>query len=318
MRRAWVFLLLVASLADAKPRPPRREKDPPPDLWQRAIEPHGPTVKKLLTKAREVMAHGERGDSDWAIDNHDKYFGDAFRLLGAARKLSPENTDVLGEYARAADEIGKTGEARDALLSIVKLAGPEKAGVDVVGRLGALELRRGDRDAGIRWLRYTQSAPAQGNVEWLVYLATALADRGEITQATEVLQRVAPASVAYFQEDAALAMFALAVIYDRDEQRANAFTALDHLQGSLNQMYATRLQQNLGRFRFVPAEDYHYFMGLFYESLGEYIEARAEWALYAASGDTQWRTRALDHIAAIDKQRRANPTIKPTLIKPPK
>ena len=32
----------------------------------------------------------------------------------------------------------------------------------------------------------------------------------------------------------------------------------------------------------------------------------------------EWRRRALDHIAAIDAQRRANPTARPTQIKPPK
>ncbi len=35
-----------------------------------------------------------------------------------------------------------------------------------------------------------------------------------------------------------------------------------------------------------------------------YVEARAEWALYAAPGGPPYRRRALDHIAAIDAQRR--------------
>jgi hypothetical protein len=112
--------------------------------------------------------------------------------------------------------------------------------------------------------------------------------------------------------------FALAVLYDRDEQRANAFTVLDQMQASLNSLYTAQVQQQLNRFAFVPGEDQHYYLALFYESMGEYTEARAEWSLYAASGDTPWRARALSHIAEIDAQRRANPTIKPTQIKPPK
>jgi hypothetical protein len=147
----------------------------------------------------------------------------------------------------------------------------------------------------------------------LVHLATALALRGEVVQATEVLQRAVPSSVPYFNPEATLVAFALAVLYDRDEQRSAAFHVLDQMQISLTQMYSSQLEQQLGKFRYTPGEDRHYYMGLFYESIGEYVEARAEFALYAAAGDTPWRARALDHIAAIDKQRRAG--IKPNPIK---
>jgi hypothetical protein len=57
--------------------------------------------------------------------------------------------------------------------------------------------------------------------------------------------------------------------------------------------------------RLAPAEDQHYYLGLLYESVGSYPEARAEWALYAEVPDLPYRARALDHIAAIDAQRRA-------------
>ncbi len=263
------------------------------------------------------MSRPERGmDAEWAVDHREAFFRDAYHLLREARRLSPENTEVLALLGHAADEIGKTREAIDALETCVRLVGADRASAEVTGRLGALELRRGHRDAAIRWLRYAQGTSSlMGNGEWLVYLATALSERGELAAATEVLSRVMPSSIPYFNPEAALVAFALAVLYDRDEQRAAAFTTLDKMQASLSQMYATQLQQQLVRFRFVPGEDQHYYLALFYESLGEYIEARAEWALYAASGDTPWRARALDHIAAIDAQRRANPTIKPTQLK---
>jgi hypothetical protein len=48
-----------------------------------------------------------------------------------------------------------------------------------------------------------------------------------------------------------------------------------------------------------------------YEAVGSYPEARAEWALYAAVPDLPYRGRALDHIAAIDAQRRAPPPVSP-------
>ena len=72
--------------------------------------------------------------------------------------------------------------------------------------------------------------------------------------------------------------------------------------------------------RFAPAEDRHYFYGLLYESAGNYVEARAEWALYAASGESPWRARALDHIHAIDAQRtapKAKPAAATTAVPPP-
>jgi hypothetical protein len=149
----------------------------------------------------------------------------------------------------------------------------------------------------------------------VVYLSTALAARGEIVPAIEALQRSIPTSMGYFNPEATLISFALAVLYDRDEQRGAAYHVLDQMQGNLNTMYTTQLEPQLTKFRFVPAEDKHYYLALFYESIGHYIEARAEWAHYAAAGDTPWRGRALDHISAIDKQRRANPGIKPNNLK---
>jgi hypothetical protein len=46
---------------------------------------------------------------------------------------------------------------------------------------------------------------------------------------------------------------------------------------------------------------------MLYEATGDDIEARAEWALYAAVPDAPWRRRALDHIQAIDAQHRTPP-----------
>src|SRR6185503_6643651 len=52
---------------------------------------------------------------------------------------------------------------------------------------------------------------------------------------------------------------------------------------------------------------HYYYQALLYETLGDYTEARAEWALYAAIEDAPWRRRALEHIRAIDAQRSARP-----------
>lgn len=322
MRRAgWLLVVaLSASLAEARPRPRSTRPPPNPDLWQRAIDPNGLVVHKLLAKAREAIARPERGmEGESIADQRRPFYVAAYNILREARQLSPRNTEVLSLLGQMADELGKTREAIEVLEACVAIDGPDRAPADVTGRLGSLELRLGHTDAAIRWLRYAQATTSvMGSVEWLVYLATALAQRGEITAATEVLNRVVPASIPYFNPEASMVAFALAVLYDRDEQRSNAFEILDRMQGSLNQMYASSLQQQLQQFRYVPGEDQHYYLALFYESLGEYTEARVEWALYAASGDSPWRARALDHLAAIDAQRRLDPTVKPTQVKPPK
>ena len=105
-----------------------------------------------------------------------------------------------------------------------------------------------------------------------------------------------------------LVMFGLATIYDRDDQRNAAFEVLDKLQAGLpREEYAPRVQRVLATMRFAPAEDQQYYRALLFESVGDYTEARAEWALYAATSDAPWRARALQHVAAIDAQRRAAP-----------
>jgi hypothetical protein len=105
--------------------------------------------------------------------------------------------------------------------------------------------------------------------------------------------------------------FALAVQYDRDEQHGAAFEVLDRMQTVLQGQMGALVQTALASMRFAPAEDQHYYLGLLYEAVGSYSEARAEWALYAAAPGLPYRGRALDHIAAIDNQRRATPPAPP-------
>jgi tetratricopeptide (TPR) repeat protein len=190
----------------------------------------------------------------------------------------------------------------------VQLVGPEKAGIDITGRLGAIYLRLGELDDAIRYLRLAQgplmpSVPASARV--LVDLSTALALRGEMSEAIDVLANSLPQTMpGYYPNEVLLVSFALAVQYDRDEQRGAAFDVIDHLETALQSQLAPQLQTALIGMRYAPAEDQHYYLGLLYEIGGYYPEARAEWAHYAAAGDSPWRARALDHIAAIDAQRR--------------
>jgi len=310
----WPAILLIsltaAGTADAKRVPPPSAAAPTPtaDFWRDVVEPHADEVHALVTKTRAAIKIAEESlqtDSEWAVDQRMRYYEAAYGMMRYARKLSPENAEVLGLLGRAADELGKTSAAIEAYEACVRLMGPEKAGAEVTGRLGAIYLRLGDRDAGIRWLRQAIGPLSLATAQATSQLANALASRGEITSAIEVLQAQLPLQATYYSHEITLLAFTLAIVYDRDEQRGAAFDVLDHMRSTLQQQMGTQIQNVLATVRFSPAEDQHYYLALLYETLDQLVEARAEWALYAASGDTPWRARALDHIHAIDAQRKA-------------
>ncbi len=311
------MVLAAAAPADARPRAPTTRTVTDTDFWREVIEPHGEEVRPLVQKARQAMKTADdalQSDAEWAVDQRMRYFEDAYGLMRYARKLSPENTDVLALLGRAADELGKTRVAIDALESAARLLGPDKIGPDVAGRLGAIYLRMGDRDAAIRYLRLTQA----GNIsraetaQALVHLANALAARGEVPAAIDVLLNAMPSTATgYYSYELTLLTFTLGMIYDRDEQRAAAFEVLDRMKTALSTQFGQQVQTSLAQLRYAPAEDQHYYLGLLYEIQGQYVEARAEFATYAASGDTPWRNRALQHVHAIDAERREAKPVKP-------
>jgi hypothetical protein len=167
-------------------------------------------------------------------------------------------------------------------------------------------LRAGDTDQAIRWLRRAQGAASIPGDELdqahaIVHLATVLAARGEVAAAIHTIAAALPERpLGHVSHETTALTFALAVLYDRDEQRTSAFQMLAHLQATLADQYQAEVQLELARMPFLPPEDLHYYRALLYESLDHYVEARAEWALYAAAGQPTYRGRALDHIAAID------------------
>ena len=308
LRPLALLAVLAAAPAGAKPMadPPRAVTGG--DFWREVVEPHAEEIGRIVTNVRLGMRYADdalQTDAEWAVDQRMRYFEDAYGMLRYARGLSPENADVLQLLGRAADELGKTKVAIEALESYVRIVGPDKASAEVLGRLGAIHLRLGERDAAIRWLRLAQGPLRPDTVHALVDLANALASRGEVSAAIDVIQSSLPSqAMSYYSQELSLAMFALAVIYDRDEQRAAAFEVFDRMQQTLQHALAPQLQNILATMRFAPAEDQHYYQGLMYEVLEQFPEARAAFALYAASGDSPWRARALEHIRAIDDRRR--------------
>jgi len=336
VRRRWphvsislaLALALAASAlgagtaADAQPgdEPPRARTPGRPGLWRRIVDPNGDEVRTLVAKARASMLRADEarnGDEEWALEQRARFYRDAYNLLAYARKRAPENVDALAAFARAAEELGRTAEAIEALERAAKLTSPERAPIEVVARLGALHLRAGDTERALRWLRLAQGpVPLHGNAleqaYAVIHYATVLAARGDVAAAIHAIAAALPErSRSQVSHETTILTFALAVLFDRDEQRAAAFEVLEHMQSTLGAQYRPQIQLELARMRFLPPEDLHYYRALLYESFNQYAEARAEWALYAAAGPPTYRGRALDHIQAIDAQRRATAGAKP-------
>jgi len=299
--------LAVVLLAAPSHASPRRSAASDADFWRDLVEPHAPQVRAIVERARGVMSsvdgvlYGEIDPSRRA-----RAYRDVYGMLAYAHKLAPENLEVLALLGDAADEAGKTRQAIEALEQSLRLTGEARASSQVTGRLGFIYLRLGRLDQAVRYLELAQgSAPA---TRTLIHLATALAARGQMAAAIDVLANQLQSALQYQTPESTMLAFALAVLYDRDDQRHAAFEILDKLMTTLQfQNYPPTLDNALSQMRFAPAEDRYYYQALFYESLGDYTEARAEWATYAAAGDLPWRARALEHIAAIDHERHASP-----------
>ncbi len=319
VRWPWVFAVaVIVSSATAEASVILRRRAPRPatpaprvDFWREVLEPNGTEVAAIVANARIAMARPENainGDTDWAVETRARFYRDAYNMLRHARTLSPQNLEVLALLGRAADELGRTPEAIEAFERCAELAGTDRIMTEVAGRLGAIYLRLGEHTTAVRWLRLVHGGLSAVTAPSLVYLANALAKRGEIAQAIDTLANALPApSLGHYPAETTLASFSLAVIYDRDEQRGAAFSVLDRMQAMLGAQYMSYLQNELARLRFPDPADLYYYRGLLYESQAHYVEARAEWAHYAAITDAPWRARALDHIAAIDALRRHPP-----------
>ncbi|MGE0548886.1 MAG: tetratricopeptide repeat protein [Kofleriaceae bacterium] len=305
MRWLWITAIaLAATRGNAQPRADR--PDDHGEFWREVVEPHAVEVEALVDKTRRAMRVADersQAGAEWAVDQRMRYFQDSYGMMSYARTLSPHRPDVLILFGRAADELGKTDEAVAALEECVRAQGASKASVEATSRLGMIRLRMGDLDGAIRWFRFAQGPLSSTTAQPLVHLANALAERGDTVAAIDTLANAIPSQTQVFlPQEITLLSFALAVIYDRDEQRSAAFDMLSRLQTTLSSSFYFSVHGALSAMTFTPAEDRYYYQALLYEAVGLYAEARAQWALYAASGAT-WRGRALDHIHAIDAER---------------
>ncbi|MGE0871983.1 MAG: tetratricopeptide repeat protein [Kofleriaceae bacterium] len=301
----WLWITAIA-LGAARGQAEPRSTDDRGEFWREVVEPHGAEVERLIEYTRHAMRIADerlQAGAEWAVDQRMRYFRDSYGMMSYARTLSPQRTEVLVLLGRAAEELGKTDEAIEAFEECVRIQGIAKASIDATSRLGLIRLRMGDRDAGIRWLRLAQGPLSAATAQPLVHLANALADAGDTVTAIDTLVNAIPSQTqAFLPQEVTLLSFALAVIYDRDEQRSAAFETLSRLQSTLSTSFYFSVHSALAAMTYTPAEDRYYYQALLYEAVGLYAEARAQWALYAASGGT-WRGRAFDHMHAIDRER---------------
>ena len=302
-----LVMLLVARTASADmvmaPAAPPVDPDRG-NFWRDIAEPHKDEVALIVWKARQAIAQADVAmiDYDPTGEMHQKLYRELYGMLKYARRLEPDNIDVLKLFAQSADAIGKSRQAIEALHAIIDQVGTEKAGYEVTGRLGELYLRIGELDDAVRYLRAAQVPIVQGQpitAYNLVHLSTALAMRGQTTDAIDVLADALPTSIPYYSPEYQVVAFALAVAYDRQDERSLALEQLDHLRTNLQEAWGQGVHAALGGLRFSPAEDQQYYQALLLEATDNYSDARAGWALYAAAKGA-YSARALEHIAAID------------------
>jgi tetratricopeptide (TPR) repeat protein len=306
-------LVLAATTARAEVIDMPQQPAPDPDrgnFWRDLMWPHKDEVDGIVFKVRQAIQNADIGlyaDYDPSGTERIRFFRESYGPLKYARTLAPDNVEVLRLLAVCADEQGKTREAIEALQSAIDQAGIDKVGADVTGRLGMIYLRLGKYDDAIRYLRTAQGPIVPGQpltAHVLVHLSTALAARGQMSEAIDVLANALPAGLQYYTNEFALVAIALAVQYDRDEQRGAAFDILEGMQSSLQGQLASIGLPALATLRFSPPGDRHYYYGLLYEAAGHLVEARTEFALYAADPAAPYRRRALDHVHGIDQLRK--------------
>ncbi len=274
------------------------------EFWLDVITPHHKEIDLLVNKAGTAVTAADAaiaaGGVEWAHDE----LRTAFGAMTYARSLAPDDVDVLAAYAAVSDRLGRTDDAVAALQRAITLGDVPRS---ITGQLGTIYLRRGQLDDAIHYLELAQGGTDEDDAQYTIALSNALALRGRSREATDILLDSVPLDFAASPTTGGTMLeLALAVRYDRIEQRSAAFETIDRISVAMQgQELLQYLDSALGSMRFAPPAEQHYYLGMVYEVSGFGMEARAEFALYAATAGTPYRKRALDHIAALDQASRA-------------
>lgn len=291
--------------------------DARPTIWARAADPqgvHGREVAEILALARQLYTNASRpmgSAADEAVRK--RLLDDARGMLGYATRLMPDHMEVVALLAQVEEASGRETQALALYQKVMDSKDPIPG--DVCVRHGLLLVRVNQLEQGVQALRACVDLPVQLSLHSansartvaLVHLANLYADQGRITAATSLLGHYTSAA-----SPDLLAMFALAVVYDKDEQISRAWATLDTLKSQQQRILTMTLVRSLEPLAFVPAADRHYYLALLYEA-GDYLaEARQEWHNYLRNRDqSRYARRARQHIEAIDarlaRTRRSGP-----------
>ena len=225
--------LLVATRADARPAidvAPAQDQDRRSNLRD-IDEPHGDENNPILAKARLALAQADNSlaaDYDPIGEGRLRIEREVDGMLRYGRRLVPDNLEILKlRFARSSATISARPARRSkALHRVIELVGADQAGNEVTGHLGEIYLRLGQLDDAIHYLRLAQGPIIAGEprtAHILVHLSNALAQRGQMSDAIDVLLGALPASPPFYSNEFQVVSFALAVQYDRDDQRGAAF-----------------------------------------------------------------------------------------------
>lgn len=302
------LLLAFAGLAGHAPAAAAPGPDPDArdhgDFWAEVVSPNHDELLGIKAQLRDALSIAA---GDWNPDHRAALLREATRLARHARTLDPDDAELVFYLGALADDAGSAVLAQRMLTQFTAGAtrGPLRG--EALLRLGRLALRQGSPAHAIGPLRQAVAERADRRVTTIatVHLADALDAAGRTSAAIDLLSQRVAAATGNWDNEEALLVLALAVLYDRDEQISQAFELITRAQRALDGAYAERLEAGLALAPPVPAAELHYHRAFLYETAGFVHEARAEWAAYVRIGTGRSVARARAHLAALDDQLRA-------------
>lgn len=291
----------AAAPADRAAAAPARDPDARDhgEFWAEVVSPHRDQLDAIKTELRQALSIAL---TDWSPEHRDGLLREATRLARRGRALDPSDLEIVYYLGAIADDAGRATEAQRLLGDFARSAPPGQMRGDAFLRLGRSALRRGAPTDAIAPLRGALAERGDRRITTTaaVYLAEALDGAGRTADAIALLSHRVDAATGNWDTEEALEVFALAVLYDRDEQISRAFELVLRAQGALAGGYAERFLAGLQLAPPVPAAELHYYRAFVYETNGHLHEARAEWLAYLRLPNVRGRARARAHLAAVD------------------
>ena len=301
---ALAVALCVAPAAAAPgdaPTAPTRDPDARDhgEFWAEVVSPHRDQLTAIKAELRQALSIAT---TDWSPEHRDGLLREATRLARRGRALDPSDQEIVYYLGAIADDAGRAAEAQRLLRDFARTGPPGAMRGDALLRLGRSALRRGAPTEAIAPLRGALAERGDRRITTIaaVYLADALDAAGRTADAIALLSQRVDAATGNWDTEEALELFALAVLYDRDEQISQAFELVLRAQGALAGGFVERFLAGLQLAPPVPAAELHYYRAFVYETNGYLHEARAEWLAYLRMPDARARARARAHLAAVD------------------